>query len=334
MKNILEYLLLIALCCGCAQSATTEKYQKSRNNIVNIHDKIKEIEIEDVLIGKISLPYIIDKYLIISDYESPDQLIHIFDKNTFRYLTSTAYKGQGPGEIAMIGHIEYDKARRKFYVTDHGKQKIFSYDLDSVLSDPSYMPEVKLDMDINLFPDIYKYIDDTLCIGRVIKPIGTNDFKPYVAKWNMLTGNMQLMKYEHPDIQKVRFSSEVSPEHNMYLQCYSRHDLMTICDLNGNLKYNIYGPAWTSNVSQTSHYWEAVFCGDRIIASYSGGDRRTNTDFPTKLLVFNLEGDYLQTLETNYRISRFCYDRENNRLIFCMDDEIQFGYLDLDKLEV
>lgn len=329
MKNILKYLLLLALCCACTQNVTTEKYQKSRNNIVNVHDKIKEIEIEDVLIGKISLPYIIDKYLIISDYESPDQLIHIFDKNTFRYLTSTAYKGQGPGEITMIGHIEYDKARRKFYVTDHGKQKIFSYDLDSVLTNPSYMPEVKLDMDINLFPDTYKYIDDTLCIGRVIKPIGTNDFKPYVAKWNMQTGNMQLMKYEHPDIQKVRFSSEVSPEHNMYLQCYSRHDLMTICDLNGNLKYNIYGPAWTSNVSQTSHYWEAVFCGDRIIASYSGGDRRTNTDFPTKLLVFNLEGDYLQTLETSYRIFRFCYDRENNRLIFCMDDEIQFGYLDL-----
>ena len=108
MKNILSYLLLITLFCGCAQNPDTEKYQKIRDNIVNVRDKVREIEIEDVLIGRTSLPYIADKYLIITDYESPDQQIHLFDKNDFHYLTSTAYKGQGPGEITIVGHVEYD----------------------------------------------------------------------------------------------------------------------------------------------------------------------------------------------------------------------------------
>lgn len=332
MKNILSYLLLITLFCGCTQKTDTEKYQKSRNNIVNVRDKVREIEIEDVLIGRTSLPYIADKYLIITDYESPDQQIHLFDKNDFHYLASTAYKGQGPGEITIVGHVEYDKAHSRIYVTDHGKRKIFSYNPDSILANPDYMPDVKMEMKASLFPDTYQYISDTLCIGRVIKPIGTNNFKPYIAKWNMATGEIELMKYEHPDIKKVRFTSTVSTEHNMYLQCYSRHDLMTICNLDGDLICNIYGPDWTADSSDISHYWNVNVCGDKIIASYSGGDHRTEAYYPTKFLVFNLNGDYLKTLETGYRIVRFCYDEDNNRIIMCMDDDIQFGYLDLNEV--
>ena len=321
--------LLIIISYGCTQGSDTEKYQKSRDNIVNVHDKIKEIEIETVLIGRNSQSYLIDQYLIICDYTSPDQQIHLFNKNNFRYLASTAYKGQGPGEISNIGHVGIDESRRKFYVTDHGKQKIFSYDLDSVLKNPDYIPSVKMEMEIALFPDKYKYINDTLCIGRVIQPIGTNDFKPYVAKWNMITGDIKLMPYEHLDIKTKRSNVTVSAKHNRYVEYYSYHDLMTICDLDGNLKCNIYGPQWTSDKSQISGYWDAEFCGDKIVAAYSGGDHRTDAYFPTKLLIFDLKGNYLKTLETGYKLFRFCYDSENNRLILCMDDDIQFGYLDL-----
>lgn len=330
-KHIAQSLCFICLLCSisCSGDSETEKYQKSRDNIIDVRDQIKEIVIEDIMIGRIAWPYIIDKYLLIGDYESPDQQIHIFDRNSFRYITSTATKGQGPGEIAGLGCIAYDKNRRSFYVTDHGKLKIFSYNLDSVLVNPDYMPEVKMNMKVELFPDSYRYINDTLCIGRVIKPIGTNDFKPYVAKWNMLTGKIDLMKYEHPDISKVRFYTTVSEENNMYVVCYTHHDLMTLCNLDGDLICNIYGPKWTSDVTQICHFWNAEFCGDKIIAAYSGGDHRTEAYYPTKFLVFNLKGDYLQTLETGYKISYFCYDPDNNRLILNMNDDIQFGYLDL-----
>ena len=42
-----------------------------------------------------------------------------------------------------------------------------------------------------------------------------------------------------------------------------------------------------------------------------------------------LDGNYLKTLETGYKIARFCYDRDNNRILLSMDDDIQFGYLDM-----
>lgn len=136
-------LLLIVLCLSCTSNTDTEIYQNRRDNVISVKDKVKEIMIEDVLIGRVTRPYLIDKYLIIVDHSSYDRFIHLFDKNDFHYITSTAYKGQGPGEITIPGHVGIDEAQRTFFVSDHGKQKIFSYNLDSVLANPFYIPNIK-----------------------------------------------------------------------------------------------------------------------------------------------------------------------------------------------
>ena len=324
-------LLFIVFCLGCTNNAGTEVHQSNRDEIIDVHKKVKEIEINDVLIGSQSRLYLIDDYLIISDHKSFDKLIHIFNKNNFKYLTSTAYKGEGPNEIAVMGHIGIDEINRVFFVSDHGKQCIFAYNLDSVLADSTYVPTEKIKLDERRFPSEYEYINDTLCFGRMIEPIGNSDFKPSVAKWNMKTGKVNSMKYEHPQIEKKRMLFAVSVEHGIYVECYNYHDLMTICNLNGDLKYNIYGPNWDNRKSnKISYYGKPVFCNDRIIVSYSGDDNHSGVNYPTKFLVFDINGDYLHTLETGYRISDFCYDKENNSIIMCLDDEIQFAYLLLD----
>lgn len=158
MKKRICLFLIIVFCVGCSSNSTTEKYQNKRNNTINVRNKIKEIVIEDILIGYYSFPQIIDNYLFINDYKTANEYIHIFDKDNFKYVTSTAYKGQGPGEITLIGHIAEDKEKRKFYVSDHGKNRIFSYDLDSVLTDPGYLPIEKMKMGEQIFPNDYIYI--------------------------------------------------------------------------------------------------------------------------------------------------------------------------------
>jgi hypothetical protein len=132
--------------------------------------------------------------------------MHIFHKNDLKYKTSIANRGKGPGEIVTIGNVSFDESQRKLYVTDHGKQLIFSYDLDSALADPKYyMPEIKMRLDNSRFPDRYQYINDTLCIGKVVEPVGISDFKILMAKWNMSTGKITPMKYTHPDIEKKTY---------------------------------------------------------------------------------------------------------------------------------
>ena len=83
--NKLLYLLLIAVCWSCSQDSETEKHQSKRDQVVDVRDKMKEFSTQDVLIGRISRTYLIDNYLIVTDYNSPDKLIHLFDKNTFEH---------------------------------------------------------------------------------------------------------------------------------------------------------------------------------------------------------------------------------------------------------
>lgn len=336
MRNTFFYFLLTSLICACTNDSSTEKTQNSRNNIINVKSKVKEIIIEDVLIGSISPLYLVNEYLLIEDVKSMDKLIHVFDKHSFSYITSTGYKGEGPNEIANIGHVAANEKEREFYVSDHGKLAIYSYKIDSVLVNPFYEHKLKLRLNNTLFPANYQYINDTLCIGRIIRPIGNADFQPSVGKWNMLTGEIQEMKYRHPDIQKKRILCDVSIKDGIYVECYENRDLMTICDLNGNLKYNIYGENWNMKVKTIQHYGNVKFTNDGILALYSGDKiispitKQVNS--PTKFLYFNKRGDYICTFETGYNINYFCYDKDKNRVIMTLDSDIQFGYLDLNEL--
>ena len=328
MRKLLSFFLVV-LCWSCNENTNTEKHQNNRNNVINVKDKLVQFNAEETFISSLSSLSITDDYLIIIDHKTVDYYIHIFDKKNFTYLASAIPKGQGPGEITVIGHIEANNADRELYVSDHGKLKIFSYKIDSLITNPLYMPEVKMSMDLVLFPDEYLYINDTLSIGKVIEPIGVSDFKPYVAKWNMSTGVFVPMKYEHPGIPKKRISFAISMEDSIYVECYLYHDLMTICDINGNLKYNVYGPNWDSLNSNC--YFNVLFCKKNIFASYYEKDNAKNS--PSKILIFNTDGDYIKTLDIGYKIiQNFCYDRDNNRILLCLDSEIQFAYLSLDDL--
>jgi hypothetical protein len=337
IKHILLSLLII-YSWSCANNPT-ERHQSNRNNVVNVHDKVKEIPMEEPPISNINFIYLMADYLMISDYKSPSELLHLFDRKTFNHVGSFIPRGQGPGEIARIGHIGVDEARRKFYVSDHGKQKVFSYYLDSLLANPDYMPEEKTTMGQVFFPDKYYYISDTLCIGVIIERFGNSRFNQSVARWNMNTGEFTPLKYERlDDIKNRRLSFAVSTEHGLIAKSYHHYDLMTICTLDGDLKYNIYGSGWkrSEGSNRTTFYHQPAFCDDRIFVLYLGentySDDRQHVVYPTKLQVFDLDGNYLKTLETGYNIISILYDRENNRLIMNMDDDVQFGYLNLDGL--
>lgn len=334
MKKIIRVLLpilLFTLGWSCTQDSGTEKHQDKRDRIVKVRDKVKEIVIDEVLIGRNAQPFLMNDYLLIDDYGSGDKHIHLFDKSSFRYLTSTAYKGEGPDEITIAGSVGIDEANRKFYMTDHGKLKLFSFDLDRVLADPFYMPEVKRDLNNKEFPSDYYYINDTLCYAVIIKPTGSYGFNQCIGKWNMSTGAITPMKYTHPEIKKKRVSMAVSEKNGIYAESYHHNDLLTICTLDGELKYNVYGPKWNNqNTNRERYYGDILFCSDNIMTSTSfGRDNFGKEDSPTTFLVFDLEGNYLQTLEVGYNIVRFCYDQDNNRIIMVLDDEIQFAYLDL-----
>ena len=339
MKRIVlgTILLFALLLAACTEQSTTEKYQKSRNNIVEVKDKVVEINTGDVLIGNNNRMYLLDKYWIVIEYGwyVTDKFVHIFDRDTYQPIISTANKGQGPNEFPNPGSLIMDEAHRCFYLPDNARMKLYTYYIDSLLVDPAWQPELKCSFPEDQIPDECVYVNDTLCIGRVLLPIGVNDFRTGVCCWNMETEAIRLMPYQHPKIKKKRAECIVSPEHNLYVDAYHRDDLLTFCDLDGNLKCNVYGPSWQDGewTHGKKQFVKGVICNDKLIVGYSGKDRREkNSTCATILHVFDLQGNYIKTLDVGYLTYSLCYDAENNRLLLSMDDEIQFGYLPLDNL--
>ena len=193
------------------------------------------------------------------------------------------------------------------------------------------MPKERVSMAKSQFPNLYKFINDSLSIGSFIKPIGTSDFSQSIAKWNMTTGDIETLSQVHPKVKRKRVSFAISEENGLFVECYSYDDLMTIYGLDGDLKFNIYGQNWDKRTSRRMpHYRKVAFCGDYIFATYFGENDSPQKYHANKFVVFDTNGKYIKTIVTEYRISDFCYDENNNRLIMSLDSEIQFGYLNLD----
>lgn len=326
--------LLFTLSCG--QDSDSVKYYDAQSKVQNVKEDIQEISIEEIPISNFGKPFILNNYLIISDYKSFDKLIHVFDKNTFAHLASVGDRGQGPSEIANMGNIIPDEVNNSFYVFDHGHQLLYDYPIDSILSNPDYQPRKKADMNASEFPIMMQYVADTLSYALYVHVLNPGDYVPMVGKWNMQTQKIKFMGYAgHPQIVRKRVSFAASPKHNLYAEVYWYHDLITLCTLNGELKYTLYGTKWDTQKSNRNGYFsDVVFCKDKLIADYLGENRfeegTNKSNNATKLIVFNLKGEHVATLETGYSIQSFCYDEENNRLVIAFDDEIQFGYLELE----
>lgn len=332
--------LLLLLGNSCTFTSTdTDLYQFERDNIIDVRGQITEIIGEDVLIGSNAQVYTLDDYLIVADYKSYMESIHLFSLSDYKAVVSFAPIGQGPNEIARLGFIGLDREHREIYVSDHGKQKIFGYNLDSLLATPNYMPFVKYQMEESVFPNGYYYMNDTLSIALVIRPTGNYGFNQFTAKWDMEKQTFQQMPYEHPKVKKKRFSLAVSKNNHIYAEFHSRADLITVCDLEGNLKYNIYGSGWSKERKRVEYYTKGIFAGDFMVAAYLGDEPfiESKSDgllnkYPKQLHIFDIEGNYIKTLDVGYQIVDFCYDERNHRLVFNFDDDIQFGYLELGNL--
>lgn len=323
-------MLLVALVCFSCQMDENgiEKHQWHRNKIINVKDKIQPISTEDILLGNIGVPYIMDNYLLVEGACAVNEkCVHIYDRRDYHYVKSVINMGPGPDEITRMGHIGVDKKNKCFYLSDFGKLKIFSYELDSLLANDNYVGVEQITLDLNSFPADYEYINDTLCIGRVINPEGTNNYIPRVARWNMKTGEVVPISPLRNDLEKIRITCAASEKYGLYIEMYNRVDLLSIGDFNGNQKAVIYGPEWDSK-SHNSYFSKAVFCNnEKLIVSYSGEDYNVSTT--KKLMVFDLDGNYLKTLEIGFDILAMCYDDEQNRLIMNFNDDMQIDFLDL-----
>lgn len=342
LRLFIIFCLYFVFFASCKKQIGTEKIQTERNNIINVKNKIKEIKTDSILLSSISKPYLISDYLLIVDFKAYDECVHIFNKNDFHYIKSFAYAGPGPEEITRLGYVGINEMCNEIELTDLGKQQIYYYNLDSLLHYKLYTPSKKQKIIGEKLLHYYQYINITTRMGLILTPNGSSNYNVSVGTQNTLSREFKAMPYTHPYINNKRVYFDVSPKKGIYVECYQGQDLMSICSIDGTLKYNIYGGHnWKENQKGRKEYYRPVhFVGDKIFALYLNDAGIINHpakgqigNTATKFLVFDLSGNYLYTLETEYHITNFCYDESNNRLILACNDDIQFGYLNLKEIQ-
>lgn len=324
-------LLLISACSSGGNEV--EIYQSDRSNIVDVKPLIKAIDTDGLLLSDAIAPYSLDDYFAIKDHKSPGNMIYIFDGSSYKLLASTGRSGQGPGEImgATMGDLIWDGERRELYVPDFSNYKVNGFSIDSVLANSDYLPYEKSRLNDGMLPSDIVYVNDTLSYCGIIKPTSFNSFDKVTGKWNMLTGDVEVLPYKYPDLYKYRYFVTASVEANTIVEANMLYDLVSILDLDGNLKHNVHGPNWATRGDGNQHFTGVRMYGRFILASYDGTVYEDNNR-ATKIIVFDTDGNYVKTLDVGWGITDFCVDKMRHRLILSLDDDIQLGYLDLDEV--
>ena len=336
-KYIFVFAILIISCAkNRNQTNDKEKYMPLYNNIINVKDKIIEINTQNYF--GYPMLYIVDDYLVLVDMKSVEQGIYLYDKNSFKFIARTGILGRGPGEIGRYGILSKIPDEKSFLLQDDEKKCIWKFNIDSIISDSLYRPQKFIDYMHNIFMVRYKLISNNIALGKAIKVLNNNSYSEIMAKVNFFTNTLSQFGYVHPKLnnKKTRSAFNLSLKNNEYVNAYFYEDLITVCNLQGKLKYNIYGKNWlNNNKNRKSFYSQVDFMGKLLIASYKNTDdivfdkfKRPKGNSPSTFLIFDNNGNYIHSLFTGYEFSNFCIDETNKRIIVYFNKNNPLGYID------
>lgn len=323
----LTLLTIAALFTACTVNTPDEISQKRDTDIISVKDKIVGVDtlmesdyydiqtLDSFLLMQVGAPLSNQSFLTVCDLKNYEKLGELFPM------------GHGAGEYANLGGFVVDEKSKLLYITDFEKFTIYGTRIDSMLNNPDYKLAEKRKLDNTQFPDRFTYINDSLCIATMIFPGEMYGFQQALAKYNMATGKFTEFDYKHPDVGRKRICATASEENNLCVECYRNYDLITLYDLEGNVKCNICGPDWNpESTEEISYFDKVIFANDKIIASYSGRNYRTASS-PTKLFVYDTNGKYLKTLDVGSDFANFCYDKTNNRIILLNIGKFKLAYI-------
>lgn len=337
-------MLFLSILTACLRNKDgyKEQLQTTSEEKVNVSQQIVDIKTDLVLSPNLAL-YLIDNILIVLDTRSNDRGIHLFERESLKYLTSTGKTGRGPGEIVRYGHIIPRPDKNSFWISDYGKMVFWEFTIDSILFSENYLPLKVLPMENDFFLTRANFLNDSSILGKAASVKTTNSFEEVMITFSLNSLKSEKFGYTHPlAVGRESISSfKLSPNGEFYANAYMYIDLLSICETDGSLRKNIFGPEWKKTSDRRRSYFSQVDIADnKIFAGYNGGYsltlneyERIESNFPSNLIVFNSFGDYLKTFEIEHPFFQFCVDPKYNRIIFCFNTrDTPLGYISIKNL--
>ena len=323
--------------CSCQNGTKIqEDYQKRDSNILPSWHLVQGIDADSLpLHHGFTKLQVINDYLLVIDYQTKDYFIHILKLDDFSFVKSILPKGHGKGEIVQINGTFTDSPNHTFYVQDLGR-RVFKLNIDSVINCENYQPICIHNWGNN--PKIHalecSMVQYPLTIANTMEPTGASGFNQSIVSYNLESGEICKFDYNHPKATTKRIEVIASKDYNVCAALYHNRDLITLYDLDGNVLKNIYGPDWKNDDDAHGLYYfaSAVMAEDRIFALHAGTDYN-NDSAPQKIIVFDLYGNYLKTMDMeSHRLgTSICYDCKYKRIFFSTDEH-EIAYIQLEKL--
>ena len=189
MKNILFSLLILFLLASCKSDDKRVRNYDAGSEVVNVKAKIVHIDFKERFFSTWAKPYIVNQYLVMSDNKLVDNLISVFDKNTFEYKCCFSSQGNGPGEISNLVSLAVNEGKNAFYIIDYGKDVALECPIDSILVNPQYVPQKAGKINKRQLSLSFDFLNDSVSYALFTQFKGIGDYKPVPARWNMKTAH-------------------------------------------------------------------------------------------------------------------------------------------------
>ncbi len=330
MRN--RYMITILSLAMMVGSCSKGTYNREGNE-TDVSEHIKALNTEDLLIGGSSNIYVYGDRLYIVDTKPNNRILYVFDTDNGKYLGSALKPGPSPYEITDPGAFGVNADSGDALMFDYGQNRIVTFNVDSVITDSKYGIQTLRSLEMSGFPDSYVYVNDSTGYGRLIIPDGKNSYRQTICRYNAITGEIKKFGTCKAIGEGNRSSVSVSPDGKMIVETCRTQDLIVMYDSDGNPIKEIRGDAFEPVADKTmSFYTGAVVTNRHILVSYAG--KKVNEGFyGDHILVFDLEGNYLKTLNLGITIRKMAYSPSSDNLYISSPDSIQFGVLPLEKIE-
>ena len=342
MKKVSDSIYIVAalltLTIATACSNRTSNSRLDGEIIEDISELIKSFDTDATPIGAWGDIKSEGKWIFINNPQSIDTIVSVFDAKSLRWEGNIAKSGPGPDEIISPGTVVYDNERDDMIIFDYGQLKVKAFNVDSALKQEYYSPHVIQHIPSGQFPSRYVRVNDSIGFARMItlpkNPKKNRGYTQSLCRYNLSTGEMK--EFSTADRQEGLMTLfGINPELKLLVECAINNDLLTIYDFDGNKLKEIPGPEYNNDEidKQKIYFRQVVVTQDNILALYSGSDDRKINAYGRYIQVYDIDGNYIKTLDSGKLISSMDYDKNTGRLLMRFNDpDIQLGYVDLNKV--
>lgn len=320
-------LLIFTLSCK-EKKISDPLMHEAFKNIIKL--KGEEVNLNSSMLAEPTGMIIIDPFLIIDDPDN-NNLLTLIDLRNQKVVKRFLKKGRGPKECIVIDLYKYKK--KEFYVYGKSLHKLLMFNLDSLINNNNYSPE------------IFKLKDN----GNYISVLPVNE-NLYIGTGNLKTGRYGILKkgtniktkYSFPKDgakysireKSAAYGSEldIKPDMKKFVSSTNIGAVLEIFSINNNTikkirdlhyfypKYNIiYGG---EGLGYAAQYYEKdnifgftdVYTTNKsIYTKYSGKKLIRKKDFYTlstgkHILVYDWKGNPKKHYELDYHVEYICVD--------------------------